>query len=242
MRAMRTSPAPATLDDAEVARLDDLLERRAVPFRGFSLEALDGFLSALAVGPEPVPAEEWQPLVWGPKPPRWDSAELAAEVERLLGGLWNTVLRRVRHDGDDLPEALAPLVALPDDPLADHPDDLDIGHDWALGFFAGIELRGEAWDRWLDAEPWIDEAVELLERLATGEVLAADPQDPPTPLSYRERLEIVFAIPDLLADLHQHRIDQATPRAPVRRAPQPGRNDPCPCGSGRKFKVCCAAA
>ena len=26
---------------------------------------------------------------------------------------------------------------------------------------------------------------------------------------------------------------------PVRAAPKPGRNDPCPCGSGRKFKKCC---
>ena len=26
---------------------------------------------------------------------------------------------------------------------------------------------------------------------------------------------------------------------PVRSTPQPGRNDPCPCGSGRKFKKCC---
>jgi hypothetical protein len=26
---------------------------------------------------------------------------------------------------------------------------------------------------------------------------------------------------------------------PVRATPQPGRNDPCPCGSGRKFKKCC---
>ena len=26
---------------------------------------------------------------------------------------------------------------------------------------------------------------------------------------------------------------------PVRTTPQPGRNDPCPCGSGRKFKKCC---
>jgi uncharacterized protein YecA (UPF0149 family) len=25
----------------------------------------------------------------------------------------------------------------------------------------------------------------------------------------------------------------------MRKIPQPGRNDPCPCGSGRKFKKCC---
>ena len=24
-------------------------------------------------------------------------------------------------------------------------------------------------------------------------------------------------------------------------APKPGRNDPCPCGSGKKFKKCCGA-
>ena len=28
-------------------------------------------------------------------------------------------------------------------------------------------------------------------------------------------------------------------RKPVRAKPKPGRNDPCPCGSGRKFKKCC---
>ncbi|HKL25871.1 MAG TPA: SEC-C metal-binding domain-containing protein [Desulfuromonadales bacterium] len=29
------------------------------------------------------------------------------------------------------------------------------------------------------------------------------------------------------------------PPAPVRRAEKIGRNDPCPCGSGRKYKKCC---
>ena len=30
--------------------------------------------------------------------------------------------------------------------------------------------------------------------------------------------------------------------APVVLGPQPGRNDPCPCGSGKKFKKCCGQA
>jgi uncharacterized protein YecA (UPF0149 family) len=29
---------------------------------------------------------------------------------------------------------------------------------------------------------------------------------------------------------------------PERAAPIAGRNDPCPCGSGKKFKKCCGAA
>jgi uncharacterized protein YchJ len=35
----------------------------------------------------------------------------------------------------------------------------------------------------------------------------------------------------------------ATPRKPVRReGPRIGRNDQCPCGSGRKFKKCCISS
>jgi preprotein translocase subunit SecA len=33
---------------------------------------------------------------------------------------------------------------------------------------------------------------------------------------------------------------QAAAKAkPVRTGPKVGRNDPCPCGSGRKYKQCC---
>ena len=31
------------------------------------------------------------------------------------------------------------------------------------------------------------------------------------------------------------------PREPAKAATAPGRNDPCPCGSGRKYKKCCGA-
>ena len=30
--------------------------------------------------------------------------------------------------------------------------------------------------------------------------------------------------------------------APIVKGDQPGRNDPCPCGSGKKYKKCCGAA
>jgi hypothetical protein len=31
----------------------------------------------------------------------------------------------------------------------------------------------------------------------------------------------------------------SAPQEPIRKIPRPGRNDPCPCGSGKKFKKCC---
>ena len=33
--------------------------------------------------------------------------------------------------------------------------------------------------------------------------------------------------------------EEAARLAPARRVAAPGRNDPCPCGSGRKYKKCC---
>ena len=232
-------PAPY-LDDDQIERLSELLEQRAVPFKGFNLEALDGYLSALAVGPEDVPAAEWQPPVWG-TPPKWRDEDERGEVEALLQTHLNTVTQRVRYGTDELPDHLAPLLWLPEEVEAEHPDELDVGRDWAFGFFRGVELREAAWERWLDENEWIDEIFGLLDRLASGEVIGEDPDAPGTPIDYRERLEIIAGLPGMLADLHHHRIEALTPREPIRREATPDRNAPCPCGSGKKYKKCCGA-
>jgi len=231
---------PAYLSDAQIERLSDLLDKHAVPAQGFNLEALDGYLSALAVSPAEVPASEWQPIVWGGATPAWSSAAEADEVQSLLLGQCNACVARVRH-GEDPPEHLSPLLWLPEDVLAEHPDSLDVGRDWALGFYRGVDLRSQQWDAWLDKEEWIDEIFGLLERLATGEVASEDDGEPALPISYRERIEITASLPAMLADLHQYRIEQLTPREPVRRPATPDRNTACPCGSGKKFKKCCGA-
>jgi len=224
------------LDADQLDRLERLLEQRALPFQGLGLEGLDGFLSARAVAPV-VADDDWTARIWGPTPPRWESAHEADDVAALLAGLEATVVRRVRT-GEDLPPLLQPLVGLPEDPDADHPDSLDLGREWAEGFFLAVEDAEEAWDAWIDAEDWIGEIFLQLEELATGQ-LTVDPGETPEVLPYRDRLDTIASLPGMLADLHAHRIEQATPREPVRRAPAPGRNDPCPCGSGRKYKACC---
>jgi uncharacterized protein YecA (UPF0149 family) len=43
----------------------------------------------------------------------------------------------------------------------------------------------------------------------------------------------------VLHALFVERIERLTPRVPLKREARPGPNDPCSCGSGRKFKKCC---
>src|SRR5207342_1946453 len=95
--------APATLDDDQVERLSQLLDQRAVPFKGFNLEALDGFLSALVVTPDVVPAGEWQPVVWGGTTPRWDVDDEALSVQALLLGHWNMAAARCASKARNCP-------------------------------------------------------------------------------------------------------------------------------------------
>ncbi len=71
---------------------------------------------------------------------------------------------------------------------------------------------------------------------------AITPRTKLEPMDIDEELENLA--PDLIAfsveELSRTRLAQANPSAPPANQNQPkvGRNDPCPCGSGKKFKKC----
>jgi hypothetical protein len=61
----------------------------------------------------------------------------------------------------------------------------------------------------------------------------------------RLRAEIASARAEFLAEVDKRcasesQIPAQSCTMPIRRAPEPGRNSPCPCGSGQKYKRCCA--
>ena len=41
-------------------------------------------------------------------------------------------------------------------------------------------------------------------------------------------------------DEEKELLDNTPPVEPIKGDQTPGRNDPCPCGSGKKYKKCCA--
>jgi uncharacterized protein len=256
---------PQPLSDQDLERLDTLLETRAVPHDGMSLEMLDGFLSALVVSPTPVMPSEYLPVIWN-HDPEWDSMAEAEDAMRLVMGLWNDIVERlqIEFDEDDA-EAHAeamPLLAYPPiseadqddedsaadldggerDPFGGAPSDFPLGAAWALGFLRGVSLRQDAWEQWAGQHEFVDDDLGMLETLALfseeqAEELGLDPADIP---SFSERLEFAADLPAMLQDLNALRLGLIGTE-PVRRGEQPGRNDPCPCGSGQKFKKCCGA-
>ena len=81
------------------------------------------------------------------------------------------------------------------------------------------------------------EAIDLIRRAYTMECVdlsvLGDVEDAEIEMGIRDRRATPPPRINLLTGLPQWGLDDAAPRGKV------GRNDPCPCGSGKKFKKCC---
>lgn len=115
-------------------------------------EALDyiaahGYLTALSICPEPVPAEEWIEALFA-EPPHYRDAAQETDITAGLLQLKAHIERQLASDDD---------MVLPCElDLGDEPDDSDL-RGWCVGFMEGVFLREEVWFE--DAE---DEVSELL--------------------------------------------------------------------------------
>jgi uncharacterized protein len=117
------------------------------------------------------------------------------------------------------------------------------GQVWALGFMFVVENWAEEWEA-----PRDKEATDMLNQaLDAIVILTEDDTDPPTvnmhtedgpPSVSEERLNAFGAAIWAVYDLRQLWQSLGPKVAPLRKTASPGRNDPCPCGSGKKYKKC----
>jgi uncharacterized protein len=197
------------------------------------LSDLDGFLTGIAIGPELVKPSEWLPVIWGDEEPVFEGIEQARTVIGVIMGRYNEILRVLDTD----PEAYDPL-------FWEGPDGEVIAADWAEGFADAIRLRPEAW------RPLLEDR-EALVMLMPILALCGDAEGgSPLELDLEDDADLLAQAPDLIppcvAGIHGFwKERRGRPTAETGRAksakPKAGRNDPCPCGSGRKYKRCCGA-
>lgn len=68
-------------------------------------------------------------------------------------------------------------------------------------------------------------------------ILTVVPREKPV-----ERVQVVKPTDEGFMKLGQKKVSKAPINTPVRNENKVGRNDPCPCGSGKKYKKCCGAS
>ncbi|MFO1252672.1 MAG: UPF0149 family protein [Inhella sp.] len=234
------------LTDAEFDELDHLLEQTPGGLDPMDVAMLDGFLAGLLVQPRLIPLDEALPFIFDsenrPLPAEHDPAWLAK-----LRGLIERRLAQLRRDLVDV-GAFDPIVLqLDEEALANEEEPalkaLPAYSRALLPFAGGFATALGAFPN--DLASFVeDEAHEAIarilrhlppendeERAINAEIDAALPLK-----SVDEAVEdLVLAVGELdaLTEPYRYKVD-------VRKheAPKVGRNDPCPCGSGKKFKAC----
>lgn len=222
---------PNPLSDSELDRLELLLEAEVFQGDAMRLDEIQAMLCAVVSGPVPVSPAVWLPEALGKGLTDLSDPQVAETVE-LLMRLNNDLAAALLED-----ETIAPILY----PLDESCEEYDYAA-WADTYVFGAGLAED----WFElAGKHADELSELLEPMfllngmlkedveKSGERWFAPAEEARLVEEIHENLPVI--VQALYNFWRNKRVG-----GPVKRAePKSGRNDPCPCGSGRKFKQCC---
>ncbi|HFD13245.1 MAG TPA: YecA family protein [Crenotrichaceae bacterium] len=209
-------------------RIDHYLDRYGSDESILCISELDGYFSAIVCAPEMILPSQWMLGIWGGEEfsPEWESVQHAQEFNSLILNHYNEVLQSFQND------FFSPLYL---EGQFEGKTTM-IVDEWCTGFWRGYLL-------WLDEEnkndPVTQSAVhtiypfatekgfEILEILSKNEIISLQKQIEPAVIKLYQRNNASY-----LQSLKKTETFK-------RNQPKVGRNEPCPCGSGKKYKKCC---
>jgi uncharacterized protein len=202
-----------------------------------TLSEFDGFCAGLLVSPDLIAPDEWLPWVWGEDEdgePVLANLDEAEHLIRMLTDHYNDVVAMLlKRQGD-----YAAIF------------DVDTRHDewlweiWIEGFETAMRLRPESWATMFRQMESDEDAAAAFSCLIALIEIAQDESELPEATIEEMTQSAAGLIPGLVETLYDWRMrrDQGPLAAPPSRSftgGKVGRNDPCPCGSGKKYKKCC---
>jgi len=222
---------PASLGDSDLDRLEQLLEAEVFQGDAMRLDEIQAMLCAIVSGPQPVAPSAWLPEALGKGLEDADDPQVMETVE-LLMRLNNDLAAALLND-----ETIAPVLY----PLDETCEEYDYAA-WADTYVFGAGLGGD----WFDlAGKHAEDLSELLEPMfVLNGMLKEDAEKSGERwFSPAEEARLVADIqenfPVIVQTLYNFWRNKRSGGTVRHDEPKSGRNDPCPCGSGRKFKQCC---
>ena len=207
------------------------------------LESVDGFFCAIACAPEAIAPSNYLPVIFGGEI-QFSDEDLLNETMPLLFSYWNAVLSKLREPVEGPDDYYFPYC------LKDtEGDDID-GRLWAIGFMIGISVFPEPWQRIMD-----DENITqfLMPMMAFAGQNQENPELKTDPIPEGEQEKLLATMFHCLHEIYDFFKEErkktsrkksfSKDTVNVFQTPSTamniGRNDPCHCGSGAKFKKCC---
>ncbi len=223
------------LTDAELDRLGVFL-KGCKGGRAMNVEELDGFFAALIAGPETVMPSEYYPEVFGGEMSdacEFGSLDEANEILGLMMRHWNTIAGALFKG-----EVYVPLL------LEDEAGKVN-GNDWARGFMRGMEMRQYGWAELVTDE---EHGGCLIPVMMLRHEHDEDPDLRPGKINPEKREKVIVEMAAGLVRAYryfqerQEHVGTGFKSEPRRTVSKVGRNELCPCGSGKKYKKCCGGA
>jgi len=223
------------LSDEELDELTKFLED--LPGRQFDFPKFHGLLTALAVGPVQVSAQEiLEKIVSQESKANQPAPNDVSETEQVLG-----LIARLQNEiVVDLHEELfEPAFIEREHPSGEkYPDTFN----WCEGFVLGMNHAGQAWKKWYK-DSRREMAISAIEAAADREFRSLT-----GPFETAEKMLALYEVIRHVVPLIRYfwwleaGLDEIAGTGELSK-PQPklGRNAPCPCGSGKKFKHCCGS-
>ncbi|MDP2828955.1 MAG: UPF0149 family protein [Sulfuricellaceae bacterium] len=216
------------MNQPEINQLESLLAAPLFKGKAMSIDRLQGFLVAVVSSPDTVLPSQWLPDVVGGET-EYDSMEQAQAFMDLLMRFYNEVAAALSAN-EPIPFILRQRSST---------DERMNYQTWCEGYILGWALS---------SQEWLRPGNEVLKKLtfpilylsgAFREDAQAKGKAYEEEEDYKVQQECVDVLPRVVQSIYDFwRERRGTPTI-RRESPKVGRNDPCPCGSGKKFKQCC---
>ena len=226
------SPLQRRLDRA----LDDLSEHG----EPMTLSELDGYLAGIIVCPDTIMPSTWLPMVWGEgdNAAVFENMSQAKAVTGMVMEYYNTIAKDIARG----PDHYSPVYDMIVDPPGSSGEPELFWQLWMSGFERAMQLSPDSWDRIGHSQDddglYALSAILLLAMIANAEPTLATEHITDIQAMTADAPDM---IPDMVCGLNAWRAHHSVRGniTPVSSA-KIGRNHHCPCGSGKKYKKCCA--
>lgn len=216
------------LDNFLLGRIEKNADTRDKDAGVLDVSELDGLFTAIVSGPQIIQPAQWLPQIWGDFEPVWKQEEefetVLSLMVRHMYGIAATLMEQ--------PQAFEPMFL---ERMVDNKS-CTIVEEWCEGFMSGVLLAAEQWH--MDE---IDMEILLVPMKAfVGEQAKRTHACFSQPEIKNIQNAICQNVRDVYAYWLGYRQSEMPFFAPIKPVePCPGHNDPCLCGSGRKYSKCC---
>ena len=213
-----------TFDEAARSRLMELLDAKSEAHNTMRCDEVQGFMMALLSGPDALNPTNWLPEILGEES-LFDAKE-RTEIERLVMAMAADMRMKLN-------EKILPDLWFYEDE-AGNPD----FYTWCNAYLYALDIVPTDWFEAVDQEEFEDLFYPIM---ALGGIYDDEENSEIIlHLNEKELTQLESDLPHVLLDIYwywQAIINK--PQTVRREGEKVGRNDPCPCGSGKKYKACC---